>query len=205
MTRAGYSGSSRGRGQRRGSRPGKRGPRRVPARPLEERRLRNALARMVPSRRRDPRRAPLARDRRVAGRLARRGDRSSRPRTRQRPRSVRLPRRSRSVGIGGGGPHRQIETHAPAACRTGLHEPQLRGGGGSLRVPVACAVDPSAQHARKCGDRVKLTAPAALGLAGSSAGTRSGRRRLAVSDSQRGVGELLGERGRLLSVTAQAS
>jgi hypothetical protein len=62
----------------------------------------------------------------------------------------------------------------------------------------------SAPRANPAG-RVKFTAPVALGLAGSSAGTRSGRRRLAVSDSQRGVGELLGERGRLLSVAAQAS
>ena len=52
---------------------------------------------------------------------------------------------------------------------------------------------------------VKLTAPAALGLACSRAGTRSVRRPLAVSDSQRGVGELLGERGRFLRVAAQAS
>jgi hypothetical protein len=199
VTHAGCSGSSRGRGQRRGSRPGKRGPRCALAPRLEKRRSSTRFGRLVPLRRRDRRRAPLARDRRFAGRLSRRGDRSSRRRTPERPRSVRLPCRSRSAGIGGGGPHRQIATHAPAACRTGLHE---RGGGGSLRVPVACAVDPSAQHARNCGDRVKLIAPAALGLTGSRAGTRSGRRRLAVSDSQRGVGELLGERGRFLSVAA---
>jgi hypothetical protein len=79
----------------------------------------------------------------------------------------------------------------------------VAAGASAFQSPARCTRQRNTRV--KCEIGVKLAAPVALALARSSAGTWSGRRRLAVSDSQCGVSELLGERGRLLSVTAQPS